>query len=128
MDSPSEASAFIAVLLVFLGLSDLTAASLPALPALEYWLGNVPVRLTVLFALTAYSYLCKEGGMLGAATGVGANLCNSWVFSWAFMELMVWYWVSFFFVLLSVVWVGWSVGLGDGFGKTFVGNIGDSWI
>jgi hypothetical protein len=32
--------------------------------------------------------------MLGAATGVGANLCNSWVFSWAFMELMVWYWVS----------------------------------
>jgi hypothetical protein len=97
MDSPSEASAYIAVLLVFLGLSDLTAASLPALPALEYWLGNVPVRLTVLFALTAYSYLCKEGGMLGAATGVGANLCNSWVFSWAFMELMVWYWVSFFF-------------------------------
>jgi hypothetical protein len=94
MDSPSEASAFIAVLLVFLGLSDLTAASLPALPALEYWLGNVPVRLTVLFGLTAYSYLCKEGGMLGAATGVGANLCNSWVFSWAFMELMVWYWVS----------------------------------
>jgi hypothetical protein len=94
MDTPSEASAFIAVLLVFLGLADLTAASLPALPALEYWLGNVPVRLTVLFALTAYSYLCKEGGMLGAATGVGANLCNSWVFSWAFMELMVWYWVS----------------------------------
>ena len=38
MDTPSEASAFIAVLLVFLGLADLTAASLPALPALEYWL------------------------------------------------------------------------------------------
>ena len=106
MDTPSEASAFIAVLLVFLGLADLTAASLPALPALEYWLGNVPVRLTVLFALTAYSYLCKEGGMLGAATGVGANLCNSWVFSWAFMELMVWYWVSFPPFSKKVGWIG----------------------
>jgi len=94
MDKPSEASAFIAVLLVFLGLADLTAASLDALPALEYWLGNVPVRLTVLFGLTAFSYLFKEGGMLGPAYGVGAHLCNSWVFTWAFMELMVWYWVS----------------------------------
>jgi len=117
MDSPSEASAFIAVLLVFLGLSDLTAASLPALPALEYWLGNVPVRLTVLFALTAYSYLCKEGGMLGAATGVGANLCNSWVFSWAFMELMVWYWVSSF--LFFFLWLGRVGRFGGWFWKAF---------
>jgi hypothetical protein len=44
---------------------------------------------------------------LGAATGVGAHLCNSWVFSWAFMELMVWYWVSFsgFWFLLGWVWM-----------------------
>jgi hypothetical protein len=50
--------------------------------------------------------------MLGAATGVGANLCNSWVFSWAFMELMVWYWVSFDLSLCGwggsawVLWIG----------------------
>lgn len=116
MDTPSEASAFIAVLLVFLGLADLTAASLDALPALEYWLGNVPVRLVVLFALTAYSYLCKEGGMLGAATGVGANLCNSWVFTWAFVELMVWYWVSILLVL--PLW--------KGFGG--YGCMGEGWL
>lgn len=96
MDKSSEASAFIAVLLTFFGLADLTAASLDALPALEYWLSNVPVRLTVLFAVTAYSYLFKEGGYLGQTLGVGRHLCNSWVFTWAFMELMLWYWVCCF--------------------------------
>jgi hypothetical protein len=94
MDKSSEASAFIAVLLTFFGLSDLTAASLDALPALEYWLANVPVRLTVLFGVTAYSWLFAEGGYLGPTLGAGRHLCNSWVFTFAFMELMIWYWVS----------------------------------
>ena len=94
MDKTSEASAFIAVLLTFFGLSDLTAASLDALPALEYWLANVPVRLTVLFGVTAYSWLFAEGGYLGPTLGAGRHLCNSWVFTFAFMELMIWYWVS----------------------------------
>lgn len=95
MDKPNEASAFIAILLAFFGLSDLTAASLEALPALEYWLANVPVRLTVLFAVTAYSYLFKDDGMLGPAGGPGRYLCNALVFTWGFVELMVWFWVSF---------------------------------
>ena len=94
MDKTSEASAFIAVLLTFFGLADLTAASLDALPALEYWLANVPVRLTVLFGVTAYSWLFSEGGYLGPTLGAGRHLCNSWVFTFAFMELMMWYWVS----------------------------------
>lgn len=94
MDKSSEASAFIAVLLAFFGLSDLTAASLDDLPALEYWLANVPVRLAVLFAVTAYSYLFKEDGMLGEAQGAGRFLCNSFVFAWGFLELMIWFWVS----------------------------------
>ena len=94
MDKPGEASAFIAVLLTFFGLSDLTAASLDALPALEYWLANVPVRLTVLFGVTAYSWLFAEGGYLGPTLSAGRHLCNSWVFTFAFMELMIWYWVS----------------------------------
>jgi len=94
MDKSSEASAFIAVLLTFFGLADLTAASLDALPALEYWTANVPVRLTVLFGVTAYSWLFAEGGYLGPTLGAGRHLCNSWVFTFAFMELMIWYWVS----------------------------------
>lgn len=97
MDKPSDASAFIAVILAFLGIADLTAASLTDLVALEYWLSNVPVRLTFLFALTAYSYLFKEGGMLNfGSTGkasAGENLQNGMVFSWAFFELVAWFWV-----------------------------------
>jgi hypothetical protein len=105
MDKPSEASAFIAVLLTFFGLSDLTAASLDALPALEYWLANVPVRLTVLFGVTAYSWLFSEYGYLGPTLSASRHLYNSWVFTFAFMELMIWYWVS---SSSTIVEHGWS--------------------
>lgn len=97
MDKPNEASAFIAVILIFFGIADLSAASLDEIPALEYWLNNVPMRLIFLFGLTAYTYLFKEGGMLGpevASGSVGELLHNSLVFSWAFFELMAWFWVG----------------------------------
>ena len=97
LDKPSEASAFIAVLLVFLGIADLTAASLQEEVALEYWLSNVPVRLLFLFGLSGYVYLFKEDGLLGSPSirqeGVGVNLKNSLVFAWAFMETVSWFWV-----------------------------------
>lgn len=57
LDKPSEASAFAGVLLALLGIADLTAASLEELVALQYWLSNVPVRLTFLFGLTGYVYV-----------------------------------------------------------------------
>jgi hypothetical protein len=67
----------------------------------EYWLANVPVRLTFLFALTGYAYLFKEGGMLGNPEGLvdsiggpAENLQNSLVFSFGFLEIAVWFWVS----------------------------------
>lgn len=97
MDKPNEASAFIAVILAFFGIADLSAASLDEIPALEYWLNNVPMRLIFLFGITAYTYVFKEGGMLGpevASGGVGELLQNSLVFSWAFFELMAWFWAS----------------------------------
>jgi hypothetical protein len=66
----------------------------------EYWLANVPVRLTFLFALTGYAYLFKEGGMLGSPEGLvdsvggpAENLQNSLVFSFGFLEIAVWFWV-----------------------------------
>jgi hypothetical protein len=66
----------------------------------EYWLANVPIRLTFLFALTGYVYLFKEGGMLGVPEGLvesivgpGDNLQNSLVFSFGFLEIAAWFWV-----------------------------------
>jgi hypothetical protein len=96
MDKPSEASAFIAVLLAFLGIADLTGASLEELAALEYWLANVPARLAFLFSITAYAYTFKEGGIFGPTTatgGTGELLQNGLVFTWGFFELAAWFWV-----------------------------------
>jgi len=98
MDRPSEASAFIAVILAFLGVSDLTAASMDEGIAHQYWLANVPVRLTFLFALSGYVYLFKEDGLFGSGSinkaSIGGNLQNSLVFAWSFFETAAWFWVS----------------------------------
>ena len=65
--------------------------------ALQYWLSNVPVRLTFLFGLTGYVYMFKEDGIFGSKSiskaGAGENLRNSLVFAWAFMETAAWFWV-----------------------------------
>ena len=99
LDTPSDASAFIAVLLGFLGLVDLTAASMQERVSLEYWLSNVPVRLLFLFGLTGYVYLFKEDGIFGQPglsfkrAGPGETLRNSLVFSFGFFEIATWFWV-----------------------------------
>jgi len=84
--------------LAFIGLIDLTAASLNEETSLEYWLSNVPVRLVFLFSLTGYIYLFKEDGLLGSSAirqeGAGDMVRNSMVFAWAFMETAAWFWVS----------------------------------
>lgn len=94
LDKPNEATAFIAVVLAFLGIADLTAASLPEIPALEYWTSNTPMRLVFLFVLTAYTYLFKEDGMFGGGrASIGEPLQNGLVFAFGFMETAVWFWV-----------------------------------
>ncbi|KAK5173583.1 uncharacterized protein LTR77_002264 [Saxophila tyrrhenica] len=97
LDKPNEASAFIAILFAFIGLADLTAASLNEEIAIEYWLSNVPVRLLFLFGLTGYVYLFKEDGLLGSSAirqeGAGELIRNSMVFTWAFVETAAWFWI-----------------------------------
>jgi hypothetical protein len=69
------------------------------LVALEYWLSNVPMRLTFFFGLTGYVYLFKEDGMFGsgnpAKLGIGEPLQNSMVFAFGFFEIGLWFWVSY---------------------------------
>jgi hypothetical protein len=98
LDKPNEASAFIAVLLAFIGFADLTAASLNEDTALEYWLSNVPVRLLFLFGLSGYIYLFKEDGVFGSRSvhqdSAGERVRNSLIFAWAFVETVTWFWVG----------------------------------
>lgn len=80
-----------------LGVADITAANMNENVALEYWLSNVPVRLTFLFGLTGYVYLFKQDGIFGsgsaATIGIGEPLQNSLVFSFGFFEIAMWFWV-----------------------------------
>jgi hypothetical protein len=97
-NKPSPALAFAAVLLSFLGISDLTALMLPDEPCEVYWGTQTPVRLLFLFGLTGYTYMFKKGGVLANAgskytTSAGDNLKNSIVFTWGFLELAAWFWV-----------------------------------
>ena len=97
-DRPSDATAFIAVILAFLGLSDFTAASMREEIAFSYWSSQLPVRLFFLFLMTGYTYLFKRGAeTFGEAikytSSSGDNLKNSLVFTWGFMEVATWFWV-----------------------------------
>ncbi|KAF2157370.1 hypothetical protein K461DRAFT_220613 [Myriangium duriaei CBS 260.36] len=110
----TEATSLCGLILGVLALSDLVAASLPDLTAVEYWLAQVPVRLLVLFGVGAYPLLFKEGGMFGPQPGLASNaagfasaikrdrtpselLINNLIFTTGFVEVSIWFWV---FVLL----------------------------
>ncbi len=101
-------------MLALLGISDLTAVSLPDEIALPFWGSQTPVRLVFLFAVTGYTYLFKQGGVLAAKGAayqitVGDGLKNSLVFSWGFFELAMWYWVSDFDIPKEKVFYSWIV-------------------
>ena len=58
------------------------------------------MRLLFFFLLIGYTYLFKPGGTGGKSgggyvSGAGDELKNSVVFTWAFVEMMCWFWVSF---------------------------------
>ncbi len=69
--------------------------------AVPFFTSQAPVRLLFLFAVTGYTYLFKKGGALAGRdalgmykAGVGEELKNSVVFTWGFLELTAWFWVS----------------------------------
>ncbi|KAF2178625.1 hypothetical protein K469DRAFT_598951 [Zopfia rhizophila CBS 207.26] len=97
-NKPSAATAFIALILAFFGLSDLAAIALPDEVAETYWGTQTPVRLLFLFAVIGYTFMFKEGAMFASrsrehAFNTGEGLKNSIVFTWAFLELATWFWV-----------------------------------
>lgn len=62
------------------------------------------MRLSFFFVVTAYTYVFKAGGMGSAwvnksgvhTPGAGDELKNSVVFTWGFVEVICWFWVSGF--------------------------------
>ena len=101
---PSSATAFAGVILALHALSDLTASGMPEEVGSLYWSSQAPVRLAFFFGLTGWAYLGKfglEDGVKGRIKGAGLGemgirevICNSFVFSWGFIEMLSWFWVS----------------------------------
>ena len=88
----TPSTAFLAVILAFSAISDLTSAAMTEHVAAEYWLTQVPIRLSLLFGLTSYTYLSKPSVTSKFyAAAPGDNLKNGLVFSWAFIELVGWF-------------------------------------
>ena len=104
LSSRSAALALASLGFGLLGLSDLTATNLHEEIGSHYWSSQTPIRIAFFTVITAYSYLFKPGGGalsghgaarpgIGKAGGIGALLCNSLVFSWGFLEMLMWFWV-----------------------------------
>ncbi|QDS72854.1 hypothetical protein FKW77_007230 [Venturia effusa] len=97
-DRATPVTAFIAVVLALLALSDFTAVSMTEPLAVEYWSSITPLRLAFLFPFTAYIYLFKAGGYANNGgkyfeTRSSELWMNSFTFTFAFLELMMWFWV-----------------------------------
>jgi len=97
-DHPSAPLAFLAVVLAFSAVNDLIALSVPQEVYLYYWGYQAPVRLAMFFALAFYSYCFSAKSPITAgrpytASSWGEGLKNRVVFSYAFVELVVWFWI-----------------------------------
>jgi hypothetical protein len=109
--------AFLAAVLIIFGICDLVAVSMPEEIARHHWgtqgplypfkISNIkmlisssqaPVRLAMFFCLTIYSFLFSSTSPLFNSRSYtpsmwGEGLKNRLVFSWAFLELVTWFWI-----------------------------------
>ena len=104
-----------AIFLTLLAISDLTASALPEEISTLYWSSLAPVRLVFFFGLTAWAYLGKPGPEDGfavpdqstltvASVGMREMVCNSFVFSWGFLEMVIWFWVDKWLLILWCIY------------------------
>jgi hypothetical protein len=121
-EAPSQPLAFLGVVLIFLGLSDLFSLSGAAYPVHLHWSTQAVVRMFLSSGLTAYTFVFSPSGPLygaknprgrlahpvathgggGGAAAAAGYVPSTWggdllknrvFFSWIFLEMMCWFWV-----------------------------------
>ncbi|RAL62424.1 hypothetical protein DID88_004990 [Monilinia fructigena] len=98
-DHQSAPIAFLGVVFLFMGITDLISVSMPEEVSQYHWGTQAPVRFSLSAALALYSWLFSSTSpMLSSrasyrAGGWGEGLKNRIVFTWAFIEMMAWFWV-----------------------------------
>ncbi|KAI8950513.1 increased loss of mitochondrial DNA protein 1 [Xylaria longipes] len=98
--TPSPTSSFLAVILFFVGLSDLITLSMPEeIWLIHYWGAQAPARIVVFGCLTLFTYLASpptsphlHPAGYGTASG-SEGLCNRVFFAFTFLEFISWFWV-----------------------------------
>lgn len=96
---PSATTALAGIFLAFIALTDFTSGSLPDELYNIYWATQAPVRLAALFGVAAWVYVFRPAGAVDATRmlygkGWGDEAKNGVVFTWAFVETMMMFWVG----------------------------------
>jgi len=97
-DQQSAPLAFLSAILLYLGLSDIVAISLPEEISAYHWGSQAPIRLFITGGLAFYSWAFSGSSPLNAsrtyqASGWGEGLKNRVLFTWAFLEMVTWFWI-----------------------------------
>ncbi|KAI1005848.1 hypothetical protein K3495_g2372 [Podosphaera aphanis] len=97
-ESKSPALAFVATVLLLLGISDLISLLQPEKIIELHWGAQAPVRLLIFFSLSFYSYSFSQSSPIFASTPYiasswGEGLKNRVLFTWSFIEMIAWFWV-----------------------------------
>jgi hypothetical protein len=99
-DVQSAPLAFLSVVLFVFGVSDLVSVSLPEEISQYHWGSQAPVRLLLFLLLTFYSFTFSASSPLHTSTNGpytpspwGEGLKNRVLFTWAFVEMITWFWV-----------------------------------
>ncbi|CZT03532.1 uncharacterized protein RCO7_06106 [Rhynchosporium graminicola] len=97
-ETQSPPLAFLAAVLFVVGITDLVSISMPEEISQHHWGSQAPVRLILFFCITLYSYVFSSvSGLYTNSTyqpsSWGEGLKNRVLFTWAFVEMITWFWV-----------------------------------
>ncbi|KAE8452102.1 hypothetical protein EG329_001569 [Mollisiaceae sp. DMI_Dod_QoI] len=97
-ENQSPPLAFLAAVLLVVGISDLVSVSLPEEISQYHWGSQAPVRFLLFLCLAAYSYTFSDTSPLYASKSYtpsswGEGLKNRVLFTWAFVEMITWFWI-----------------------------------
>ena len=107
---PSPAASFLAAAITLFAVTDLSSASMPEEITSYVWSAQAPIRFFLFAALAAYSYgshlfrFAKDANATDGAAGSTAErggIDNGVVFTWAFVQMVIWFWVSLLPVFLN---------------------------
>jgi len=96
-EDKSQPLSFLAAVLFVVGVTDLVSISMPEEIAQYHWGSQAPVRLLLFGALTFYGVAFSASSPLYSsstyyASSWGEGLKNRVVFTWAFLEMITWFW------------------------------------